>query len=92
MHGFLLPDGKGKKRKAILMTFLDDSTRRILYANFSFTERSIEFEAGIKNILKAHGKIKMLSVDYPEVLEMPKFPEKPRVRVQFHGFREKTSA
>ncbi len=63
MHGFLVPDGKGKKRKAILMTFLDDATRRILYANFSFTERSIEFEAGIKHILKAHGRIAMLYVD-----------------------------
>ena len=64
MHGFLVPDGKGKKRKAILMTFLDDATRRILYANFSFTERSIEFEAGIKHILKAHGRIGMLYVDH----------------------------
>lgn len=63
MHGFLVPDGKGKKRKAILMTFLDDATRRILYANFSFTERSLEFEAGIKHILKAHGKIRMLYCD-----------------------------
>ena len=63
MHGFLVPDGKGKKRKAILMTFLDDATRRILYANFSFVERSVDFEAGIKHILKAHGRIVMVYVD-----------------------------
>jgi transposase InsO family protein len=63
MYGFGVPDGKGGKRKAILMSFLDDATRRILYANFSFTERSLEFEAGIKHILKAHGRIGMLYCD-----------------------------
>jgi transposase len=64
MYGFAVPDGKGGKRKAILMSFLDDATRRILYANFSFTERSVEFEAGIKHILKAHGRIGMLYCDH----------------------------
>ncbi|MEE8592212.1 MAG: hypothetical protein V3T35_12935 [Spirochaetia bacterium] len=63
LHAFAVPDGKGRKRKAILMSFLDDATRRVLYANFSFTERSVEFEAGIKHILKAHGRIGMLYVD-----------------------------
>jgi hypothetical protein len=63
LYAFAVPDGKGSKRKAILMSFLDDATRRVLYANFSFTERSVEFEAGIKHILKAHGRIGMLYVD-----------------------------
>lgn len=45
------------------MSFLDDATRRVLYANFSFTERSVQFEAGIKHILKAHGLIGMVYVD-----------------------------
>jgi hypothetical protein len=42
---------------------LDDATRRIVYSNFSFSEQSIEFEKGIKHILKAHGKIQRLYVD-----------------------------
>ncbi|MEA1910689.1 MAG: DDE-type integrase/transposase/recombinase [Spirochaetota bacterium] len=63
MHGFSVPDGKGKKRKAILLAFIDDATRRILYARFDFTERSLLFEKGINHILKAHGKIGRLYVD-----------------------------
>jgi transposase InsO family protein len=64
LYAFAVPDGKGGRRKAILMSFLDDATRRVLYANFSFTERSVEFEAGIQHILKAHGRIGMLYVDH----------------------------
>ena len=64
LYAFAVPDGKGGRRKAILMSFLDDASRRVLYANFSFTERSVEFEAGIKHILKAHGRIGMLYVDH----------------------------
>ncbi len=64
MHSFAVADSKGKKRMAILMSFIDDATRRILYANISFRERSLEFEAGIKHILKAHGKIGMLYTDH----------------------------
>ncbi len=63
MHSIMVADEKGKKRKAILMSFLDDATRRMVYANFSFTERSVEFEVGIKHILEAHGRIGMLYVD-----------------------------
>ena len=63
LHAFPVPDGKGKKRKAILMAFLDDATRRIVYSDFSFSERSLVFETGIKHILKTHGNISMLYVD-----------------------------
>ena len=63
MHGFSVPDKKGKLRKVILMAFIDDATRRILYAKFHFTEKSLIFEEGIKHILKAHGKIGRLYVD-----------------------------
>ena len=63
MFAFPVLDAKGGRRKAILMSFLDDATRRVLYANFSFTERSVQFEAGIKHILKAHGLIGMVYVD-----------------------------
>ena len=64
LFAFPVLDAKGSRRKAILMSFLDDATRRVLYANFSFTERSVQFEAGIKHILKAHGRIGMLYVDH----------------------------
>jgi len=63
MHGFSVPDGAGKKRKAILLAFIDDATRRIIYASFSFSERSYEFERGVKHILKTHGRIGTLYAD-----------------------------
>ena len=63
MHAFAVPDGTGKQRKAILMSFIDDATRRILYATFSFRELSLGFETGILHILKAHGKIGMVYCD-----------------------------
>jgi len=64
MHSIKVSDGKGGKRRAILMSFIDDATRRILYANCSFTERSVQFEFGIKHILRAHGLIGMIYVDH----------------------------
>ena len=63
MHSISVPDEKGKRRKAILLTFLDDATRRILYSSFAFSERAVGFEAGIKHILAAHGRIGRLYVD-----------------------------
>jgi hypothetical protein len=63
MHGFPVPDDKGKFRKAILIAFIDDATRRIVYADFSHKEHSLAFEEGIKHILKAHGKIIRLYCD-----------------------------
>jgi len=63
MYSVPVPDGKGKRRKAILLTFLDDATRRILYSHFAFSERAVDFEAGIKHILMAHGRIGRVYVD-----------------------------
>jgi putative transposase len=63
LHAFPVLDEKNNKRKAILMAFIDDATRRIVYAEFSFSERSLAFEIGIKHILKAHGRIGQLYVD-----------------------------
>lgn len=63
MHGFSIPNGKGRKQKAILLAFIDDATRRILYACFAFSEKSILFEKGIKHILQAHGNIGRLYCD-----------------------------
>ena len=63
MYGPEIPDEKGKYRKALLMAFLDDATRRIVYSRFSFSEKSILFEDGIKHILKSHGMIGRLYTD-----------------------------
>jgi transposase len=63
MHGFPIPNRKGKKQKAILLAFIDDATRRVLYARFAFSEKSILFEQGIKHILQAHGNIGRLYCD-----------------------------
>lgn len=64
LYTVVVPDSKGRKRQAILMTFLDDATRRVVYAAFAFTENSLVFERGIKHILKAHGKIGRLYADH----------------------------
>ena len=47
----------------MLLAFLDDATRRILYACFGFSENALGFESGIKHILAAHGRIGRLYVD-----------------------------
>lgn len=63
MYGPQVPDEKGRYRKALLMAFLDDATRRIVYSKFSFSEKSLLFEDGIKHILQSHGMIGRLYTD-----------------------------
>jgi len=62
-HAFPVPDHKGRRRKAMLLAFIDDATRRIIYSNFSFSENSLEFEKGLKHILMAHGAVGRVYVD-----------------------------
>jgi hypothetical protein len=59
-----VPDQKGKRRQAILLAFLDDATRRVIFAGFAFSENSLLFERGIKHILLAHGRIGRLYTDH----------------------------
>lgn len=63
MHGPSVPTAEGKREKAILLAFIDDATRRIVFAEFSFTERSLAFEKGLKHILATHGRIGRAYVD-----------------------------
>jgi putative transposase len=63
MYSLKLKDEKNKLKNAILIAFIDDATRRIVYSEFTFTEKSLVFEKGIKHILKSHGKIGKLYVD-----------------------------
>lgn len=63
MHGIPVATSSGRKQKAILLAFIDDATRRIVYARFSTSEKSILFEDGIKHILKSKGRIAMLYTD-----------------------------
>jgi transposase InsO family protein len=63
MHGPQIPGSKGTLVKAILLAFIDDATRRIVYAEFTNSEHSLAFEKGIRHILLAHGRIGRLYVD-----------------------------
>ena len=63
MHAFPVPDGKKIRRKAILLCLLDDATRRVVYAGFSFRETSLEFEYGVRHVLLSYGRIGRLFVD-----------------------------
>ena len=73
MYGPRLPDAKGRRRIALLLAFLDDATRRVVYACWGFSESAVAFEAGVRHIMAAHGRIGRLYCDYPEENEMPKF-------------------
>jgi putative transposase len=64
MHSFNVPDHSGKLRKAILIAFLDDATRRVLYSRFSFSENALEFERGILHILRSHGRPRRIYTDH----------------------------
>jgi len=63
MYALKVADEKGKLHHAILLAFIDDATRRVLYSAFSYSESSLCFEAGIRHILRAHGRIGRLYVD-----------------------------
>lgn len=63
LHGPTIPGLDGKATKAILIAFIDDATRRIVYADFAHSEHSLAFEKGIRHILMAHGRIGRLYVD-----------------------------
>jgi transposase len=63
MHSFNVSDHSGKLRKAILIAFLDDATRRVLYSRFSFSENALEFERGILHILRSHGRPRKIYTD-----------------------------
>jgi transposase InsO family protein len=63
LHAFPIPNASGKRQKALLIAFIDDATRRIVYADFSFSEHSLAFEKGILHILKSQGKIQKLYTD-----------------------------
>ena len=63
MHSFQVPGPDGKLSKVILIAFIDDATRRIVYAKMVFSENSLEFERGILHVLRAHGQIRRLYTD-----------------------------
>ena len=63
MHGPSVPGSDGKRVKAILIAFIDDATRRIVFAEFAASERSLAFEKGLKHIFATHGRIGRVYVD-----------------------------
>jgi hypothetical protein len=64
MYTVKIRDRKGTQRQAVLLAFIDDATRRVVHASFCFSENSLAFEAGIKHILAAHGRIGRLYCDH----------------------------
>ena len=73
MYGPRLPTPNGRRRPTLLLAFLDDATRRVVYACWGFSESAVAFEAGIHHILAAHGRIGRLYCDYLEEKQIPKF-------------------
>jgi len=63
MHSLAVPDFEGRLRKAILIAFLDDASRRVLYSCFLFSENAQEFEYGILHILRSHGRPRRIYTD-----------------------------
>lgn len=63
MYAFEVPDEAGKLKRTVLMTILDDATRRVVYGAFSFRETSLAFEYGLRHVLLAHGRIAKIFVD-----------------------------
>ena len=63
MYGPRLPTPGGRRRPALLLAFLDDATRRVVYACWGFSESAVAFEAGIRHIMAAHGRIGRLYCD-----------------------------
>ena len=64
MYGPRLPNPSGRRRPTLLLAFLDDATRRVIYACWGFSESAVAFEAGIRHILAAHGRIGRLYCDH----------------------------
>ena len=63
MYGPRLAQPSGRRRPTLLLAFLDDATRRVVYAGWGFSESAVAFEAGIRHILAAHGRIGRLYCD-----------------------------
>lgn len=63
MHGIPVTLVSGKKKKAILLAFIDDATRRIVFGRFDTSEKSILFEDGLKHILLSHGRLGRIYTD-----------------------------
>lgn len=63
MHGIPVTLASGKRKKAILLAFIDDATRRIVFGRFDISEKSILFEDGLKHILLSHGRIGKIYTD-----------------------------
>lgn len=63
LHGPMIPGPGGKPTKAILIAFIDDASRYIVYSEFAFSEESLLFERGLKYILSTWGKPVRVYVD-----------------------------
>ena len=72
-----LPDGTTKK--TYLFLWIDDFSRKILFGKYYLNEKLPCMEDSFKHLILRYGIPLKIYLDYPEVLEMPKFPEKAHV-------------
>jgi len=70
-HGPYLKDG-GKKKPTYLIAFIDDCSRIVPYARFSFTEKTEDLMRVFGEALLRRGIPKMIYADYTEKITMPK--------------------
>ncbi len=77
-HGIPLPnpDNPKKNKMTYLFAWMDDFSRKIMYAKYYWDEKLPRMEDCFRHAVLRWGLPEKLYCDYPEELEMPKFPEK----------------
>ena len=63
MHGPRIADGRGRRRKTCLLAILDDATRLIPYARFTFADNTAEFLQVLREAVERRGLAARLYVD-----------------------------
>ncbi|KKL53206.1 hypothetical protein LCGC14_2277760, partial [marine sediment metagenome] len=91
-HGIPLPHPTkpGKQKMTYLFGWEDDFSRKIMGGRYYWDEKLPRMEDVFRRSVLRWGLPIRLYLDYPEVLKMPKFPEKPHIERQFQGFSKKT--
>ena len=63
MHGPRIADERGRKRKTYLLAIIDDATRLIPYASFTFADNTPQFLLVLREAIARRGLTKRLYVD-----------------------------
>ena len=76
MYGPHIKEGK-RKRQAMLCDCIDDHSRVLVGAFWSFSESAASLERMLKSAITRFGLPEILYVDYTEKKQMPKFKRLP---------------